>query len=122
MKKYLSVLLINIALFAPIAQAAYIDYYGTVKADTNTSYSWVSGSTMWGTVEDGGGTGTASSGFTSLNGLDISLFTFTFGDLELTNHLSPTATEAGFEYYSESDGSIEKMQFFIMESYGRVQH
>jgi len=112
MKKYLSVLLINIALFAPAAQAAYIDYNGNVNADTNTSYSWVLGSTMWGAVESGDGTGTASSGFTSLNGLDISLFSFTFGDLELTDYLSPTATEAGFEYYSEGDGSIEQMQFF----------
>jgi len=65
-----------------------------------------------GAVESGDGTGTASSGFTSLNGLDITLFSFTFGDLELTSQLSPTATEAGFEYYSEGDNSVEQMQFF----------
>jgi len=111
MKILSSILLFSITLFFSTAQAAYIDYNGTVKADTTTSIPWVAGSTMWGAVEDGTGTGTFSSGFASLNGLDISLFTFTFGDLELTSYLSPTSV-AGFEYYSEGDGSVEQMHFY----------
>ncbi|MBV1961422.1 MAG: hypothetical protein KUG52_05470 [Immundisolibacteraceae bacterium] len=112
MRKYFVGLLLGTALFSTVLQAAYIDYDGTVEAATPTNFGFVLGSTMWGSVEQGGGTGTASDGFSSLAGLVLSKFSFTFGDLELTDHLSPTATAAGFEYYSEGDNSIQPMQFF----------
>lgn len=112
MKIFPTMLVMSAILFTSAAQAAYINYDGRLKADTTTQIPWVTGSTMWGAVEDGGGRGTFSSGFSSLNGLDMSLFSFTFGDLELTNYLSPTASEAGFEYYSEADNSVDEMHFY----------
>ena len=52
--------------------------------------------------------------FAEKAGFDPSLFTWAFGeygDLVLTDHLSPTATEAGFEYYSSEPDKYVDINF-----------
>lgn len=111
MNKFLSSLVLSIIL-CTTAQAAFIDYNGQVKASDLTTNSWVSGTNMWGSIDSSSGTGSNSEGLNSLNGLDISQFSFNFGDLELTNHLSPGQNTLGWEYYSEGDTSVEKVRFY----------
>lgn len=112
MKKYTVVFLVLMFFGIQTGNAASIDFNGSVSAANLTNYSWVLGSKMWGSIEDGSGAGTSAEGFSSLAGLDMTLFSFTFGDLELTDHLSPGSSSAGYEYYSEGDGSTQAMEFF----------
>lgn len=99
-------------LMASTLSAQVFEYGGQTQAANITNHDWVLGSKMWGTIEAGSGVGTSSDGFTSLANIDISKFTFTFGDLELTNFLEPGPASAGFEVYSEGDGSVQPIQFF----------
>lgn len=91
---------------ATALNAASFDFSGDLHAANSTGIPWVAGSTMWGTLETGGGTGTAQSGFSYLASRDVGLLTFSFGDLELTGFQSPGAASLGFERYTENDASV----------------
>jgi hypothetical protein len=93
-------------MLAPVSNAASFDFAGSLHAANSTANPWVGGSTMWGTIETGDGTGTSQSGFAYLASRDVSLLTFTFGDLELTSSLSPGIGSLGFERYTENDASV----------------
>jgi hypothetical protein len=54
---------------------------------------------MFESLDNGNATATSQVGFSYFDTHDITQLTWTFGDLELTNHLSPGASSAGFEYY-----------------------
>lgn len=103
MKTYI---LLAIAMSSSVSVAATITFNGQAQMENLTAIPWVLGSTMWGGVQTTNGTGTAFGGFSSLNGLNASLLTFTAGDLELTSYLSPTASSAGYEIYTESDSFV----------------
>lgn len=92
--------------------AAKIEYSAVAQNANLTSHDWVFGSKMWGTIESGTSTATLIEGFSSLAGLDPAQFTWTFGDLELSSYLVPTATTAGFEVYSETDASVTPLNFY----------
>lgn len=89
-----------------LAQAASFDFDGNLQANNLTAQPWVAGSTMWGAIDTGSGTGNAQSGFDYLSSRDVHLLTFTFGDLELTSWQSPGLASAGFENYTEGDASV----------------
>jgi len=93
------------ALVASPARAAVFDFSGVLQAGGGTANPWVLGSTMWGTIETGTGTGTSQSGFNYFATHNVSQLTFTFGDLELSSSLSPGPASAGFERYTDTDGS-----------------
>ncbi len=97
---------------ATALNAAAFNFAGNLHAGNITANPWVGGSTMWGSIETGNGTGTSQSGFAYLAGRDVSLLTFTFGDLELTSSQSPGAASLGFERYTENDASV--MPFTIL--------
>lgn len=82
-----------------------LDFSGQLQAGNLTGIPWVVSTTMWGSIETGGGTGTSQSGFGYFAGRDVALLTFTFGDLELTSFQSPGAATTGFERYTENDAS-----------------
>ena len=72
---------------------------------------------MFGTIEDGSAAATSITGFefSSEQGFDPQLFTWTFGenaDLTLTDHLSPTSTAGGFELYTSDPNNPVTIQFF----------
>ena len=94
------------------ASAATIEYTAITQAAGVTSNPWIFGSTMWGGIEAGTSTATSINGFASLAGATPSLFSWTFGDLELTNFVSPTATTAGYEIYAEGDASVSPLKFW----------
>ena len=90
------------------SSAATIDYAGTIyTSDTSHSYPWVLGSVMWEAIDSGNSTATNSTGITYFDTHDVSKLTWTFGDLEMTDHLSPGADTAGYEIYTEDDGSTQ---------------
>ncbi len=99
-------------IFSGAIQAGVIEYNGKVQAGNITDEPWVLGSTMWGSLESANGTATSSTGFKSLIGLDLSLFTFNFGDLELSEWLSPGINSSGWEFYSEGDSSVQPVRFY----------
>jgi len=98
------------------SQAAIIEYSGTVQAQKDTDIPWVAGSTMWGEIDSANGVALRSEGLTSLQDLNIALFRFDFGDLELTDYLSPTANEAGWQYYTEGDLIAQPITFYYSDT------
>ena len=110
----------KIALLLPVAGAlalsasafaGTIDFSGNLHAASLTGFDWVGGSKMWGGLETGSFTGSAQSGFGSII-TNPALLTFTFGDLELTDHGIPGASTPGFEVYTEGDSSVQPFQVF----------
>lgn len=91
---------------------ARIEYSAITQNGNITGHDWVLGSKMWGSIESGTSTATHIEGFSSLAGLNPSLLTWTFGDLELTSFLEPTADTAGYEIYSESDSNVIPLNFY----------
>lgn len=89
-----------------LSRAASFDFSGVVHADSLTAIPWVGPSTMWGAIARGSGTGTSQSGFTYFNTHAITDLSFSFGDLELSSHLSPGPAFAGFEVYTETDSVL----------------
>ena len=67
---------------------------------------------MFESLDNGNATATSQVGFSYFDTHDITQLTWTFGDLELTNHLSPGASSAGFEYYSEADNDVTDFEMF----------
>lgn len=102
------------ALFvATSGSAATIDYTGTINAsDSSHNYPWVMGSTMWESIDSGNSTATDSSGIAYFDSHDVVNLSWTFGDLELTDHLSPGVETAGYEIYTENDGSFEPFTMY----------
>jgi hypothetical protein len=90
--------------------AAQIEFFGTSQNSVATSIPWVSGSTMWGHLDDASGAGQSTTGFSSLSGKDISKLDFSFGNLDLTDWLSPGAASAGYEIYTD-DGAGTPLEF-----------
>lgn len=93
-----------------IAGAASFDFNGAVHTTDITGIPWVGPSTMWGAVDTGGGTAISQSGFAYFGTHDITKLTFSFGDLELSERLSPGPATAGYEIYRELDNSIVPFQ------------
>lgn len=106
--------LISIALVtASPLTAVVINWSGTTtNSDTTSSLAWVQGSHMFESLDNGNATATSQVGFSYFDTHDITQLTWTFGDLELTNHLSPGASSAGFEYYSEADNDVTDFKMF----------
>lgn len=90
---------------AGTGRAATFDFSGNLQAGNLTGLGWVIGSTMWGSIQTGSGTGTSQTGFSYFNTHDIGQLTFTFGDLELSSFASPGPFSPGFERYTDTDGS-----------------
>ena len=93
-----------------------IVFEGELQASNVTAYPFVGGN-MFGTIEDGSAAATSITGFefSSEQGFDPQLFTWTFGenaDLTLTDHLSPTSTAGGFELYTSDPNNPVTIQFF----------
>jgi hypothetical protein len=101
-----------------VLNAASFNFSGNLQAGNLTATPWVKvplsppalepsfQTFMWGSIETGGGTGTAQAGFAYLASRDVGLLTFTSGDLELTTFQSPGPATLGFERYTENDGSV----------------
>lgn len=92
-----------------VVNAAFIDFNSQLKATGTTTIPWVFGSTMWSEIVSSTGSGSDSEGFSSLDGLDLSKFTFSFGGLTLTSFLSPGPSSPGFERYT---GATDPFEFF----------
>ncbi|WP_158279895.1 PEP-CTERM sorting domain-containing protein [Coraliomargarita sinensis] len=92
--------------------AATLNYDGFSDYDNLTSIPWVAGNFMWGEIASGNGTGITNNGFSSIP--NASLFTFTFGDLELdaANSQSPGPSSPGWEEYRELDSNVQPVEFF----------
>jgi hypothetical protein len=87
-----------------VGSAAQIGWTGVTNlSDSSQGIPWVFGSTMWESLDTGVATGASQTGFTYFDTHDIGLFTFTFGDLELSSYLSPGAALPGFEIYTDTD-------------------
>jgi hypothetical protein len=110
--RFLSLTSIALVTASPLT-AVVINWSGTsYNSDTSSSYGWVLGSHMFESLDSGNATATSQAGFIYFDTHDITQLTWTFGDLELTNHLSPGATTAGFEYYSEADNNVTDFEMF----------
>jgi len=107
-----TVLVLSSAIMADTARAAEIDFVGQAQSANLTTIPHVLGATMWGSIETGSGMGVSATGLSSLDGLDLSKFTYTYGDLELTSYESPTLTTPGFQVFSEGDSSLQPIRFF----------
>jgi len=101
---------------SPSILADIITFNGVSNNSQNSNaIPWVFGSTMWEHLDSATGTGVSVSpptGFSSLEGKDITKLTFSFGDLALTSFLSPGPASAGFEVYTD-DGSGTPFQFLF---------
>jgi hypothetical protein len=90
--------------------AAQITFFGTSQNSVTTTIPWVAGSTMWGHLDAANGNGTATDGFNSLSGKDITMLAISFGNLNLTSFLSPGVSSSGFEVYTD-DGAGTPFEF-----------
>ena len=107
MIKRIAILALLLQSFA--ANAAFINFNSQLQAAGTTTHPWVFGSTMWSEIVSSSGIGSSYEGFSSLNGLDISKFSFSFGGLTLTSFLSPGVNSPGFERYT---GATDPFEFF----------
>jgi hypothetical protein len=106
-------ILLSSFVFAGAAHAATISYSGTTFAsDTSSNIPWVLGSEMYESIDSGTATANGQTGFNFFNTNNISLLTWSFGDLELTAFQSPGASSPGFETYTENDAVVVPLEFF----------
>lgn len=102
----LLVTVVSLSFTHPLA-ATTITFTGQSQNSGATGIPWIETSTMWGRLDSATGTGESISpatGLSSLEGKDISLLTFDFGDLVLTDSQSPgylynTQPSDGYEGY-----------------------
>ena len=110
MKNTLLSLALTAALAAP-AQAAFVDYAGTVLTTNLTNHDWVLGSHMWGNILSGDAEGNNQQGFSSIpNPLE---FEWEFVDMDLTDFEEPGADSAGYEYYTP--GASHALDFYYQD-------
>lgn len=105
-------LILCAAAGATSTHAQIVDFSGQVQASDLTMIPWVQGSTMWGAVDSSTSHATSASALVSLVTLpDITLFSWTFGNLELSAAQSPGIGTPGYEIYTDSDLSGTNLTF-----------
>lgn len=92
-------------LLAGASQAASFSYSGLITPGGASGTGWVDGTMMPTSIVVGTGTAASQSGFSYFATHDITLLTFQFADLELSNFQAPTSDQWGFMYFAEANGS-----------------
>lgn len=95
----------------PVTGASF-SYSGSITPGGGSGGTWVEGQSMFTAIAIGSGTAASQSGFSYFATRDLALFTFQFGDVELSNFQSPGPDQLGFMYFSEASGAPTPFRFF----------